>query len=384
MKRTILFLFFLGFFLSLTSAATIEMNSEFDQGSLLLAKISGNFIDYPSIENILLFEKDTLNRVPVQATLLKLENDYYFSTNLPQESKNYSLFIKKIKYHNGTEISEEDLRKDFTINPSLADFYVTSGVIKTSESFSINFQNLKNERKDISTKFLEIERIVSLSAGESKSITFEIENISISGINYLSLETEDTKYQIPVFILQKEPKREEPLKKSFEFIPLSINATFSTNSSGVRIIYLNNTGEFILENISFRVSHSLKEIVSLSIKNLSELEKSSMVRIEMNFLNQTEEGYFEGQISAKEGDDYSYLPINVEFRKDYVPSEDEKIDPLDGTGYYTPPQPTQKDIEGGSSLGKTIGWIIVILVVLVAGWFFLKKYKVAKGKSPKF
>jgi len=243
----------------------------------------------------------------------------------------------------------------------------------------VKVQNLKDETLTIKTTFYEIESIVSIGIGESKSLTFQTENSSVSSLIYLKLESNKTTYELPVLVFEWGGDQKS-LEKRFEFISSSINTTFPTNSLEKRIVYLNNTGELDLENISFVISESLRGIISLSIENITLLEKNSLVRIEISFLPQDKEENFEGHISAREGNVYAYLPVVFNFIKDYVPSETEVIDPL---GNYTSII-TEESTNEASSLGKTIGWIIVVVVILIVAWFFFKKYSGARGKAVDF
>jgi hypothetical protein len=392
MKKGILFVLFTVLFSSLISGAVIEMGSEFQKGELLIAKISGEFNILPTEEKIGFYEKDTPNRIPLSPQLIKINDEWYISVTLPLNSKNYSMIINNVEYKDrfGNFI-DDDLIKHFKISNETVDFSMSPGVVSTKKSFSINLQNLRNQRTIINIKIKDIEKSVELIIGESKTINFDLEKVNESVLNYLELESEKTKYKIPVFILETPPEEIEIPGKSFEFIPHSINTSFPTNHSRERIIYLNNTGGQALEEISFFISTGLRDIMSLSVENISRLEKSSMIKMEVSFFSK-EEGIFQGHVSAREGERYSYLPIFIEFVKDYSPLNDEEKDPLrdyvfdegeviDAVDGYVPPKPLDDSEKKETNLGKTIGWIIVIVVVLIVLWFFIKKYKGVGGRK---
>lgn len=380
MKKAGIFFLSFVFAVSLVSSASIEMDSEFDREGLMIVIISGNFEKIPKIEDIVVFRRDTPTIIALEnRDLKKIGEDYYFSAKAPINQGNYTLEIGNIIYRVGREFKDSPLLKNFSVSENLADFSVIPGTISAKESFSIKIENLKEIGITLSAKLLEIEDIFSLRAGESRTLNFNAKTIPASVLNYLEIETENTKYNIPVFIFEG-ASDEEPLEKRFEFIPTSINATFATNSPGKRIIYLSNTGGQNLENISLIVSRDLRDLVILSADSLDKLEKDSMVRIEVDFPPQEKEGYYEGHISAREGFIYSYLPVSIDFIKDYIPEENDTIDPF--PDYKIPP--IIEDEPEETNLGKTIGWVILILVILVVAWFFIKKYKGVKGKSVKF
>ncbi len=346
------------------------MNREFKQGSVFSAKVSGSFIEPPLEENIL-FYRDGHIRVAITPEMIKVNDDYYISASLPQTQNNFSMVLQNIKYSNGTKILDDDIKEEFSTTDSLAVFSASPGVIMTDKDFIITLQNLQSGKRTITSEISGLSDSFELQSGQVKKVTFDVDKIGPFILDYLELTSGDTSYLIPVYVFKNISAVEK--EKSFEFDPPLINLTLPTNSSGKRIIYLNNTGEKSLEDISLIISNSLKGVINLSIEDISELDENSNIRIEVVFLPQSEEDNLQGHIAAREGNMYSYIPISVRFLDNFIPSEND-IDPY---ANITPVD--DKDDSGGGSWLKLFGWLLVVVVVVAGGWFFLKKYRGAGG-----
>ena len=196
-------------------------------------------------------------------------------------------------------------------------------------------------------------------------------------------------------------KGTEELKESdFKLEPPELNISMPTNSDTTRIIYLHNTGEETLENISLSISDSLEPYVLLSVEEIEDLKEDSSVKIEVSLSSDEKERLIEGQITAKTSQDlYAYSTITLNFLKDFVPSEEPIIstaktcDELGGKICDSEQEECSKEpiyakdnkcclgtcekIEE-SSIGKTIGWMIIIVIGVFLIWFFMKKYRGAK------
>ena len=95
------------------SAVQIEMRDAYSQDETLIAKITGNFVDAFSSENIFFYREHV--RVPTQFTLSKAGSDYYLYALLSgKTSGNYSLQIQDVRYKVGTQTKEDDVIKNFT------------------------------------------------------------------------------------------------------------------------------------------------------------------------------------------------------------------------------------------------------------------------------
>ena len=317
-----------------------------------------------------------------------------------------------------------DIIKNFTITNETADFYVVPGFIKTEDDFFLELTNLRDNKVEVEISaenysdneddkdFFDSlfsagtsEQKIELSSGdEGKKVNFEFDSdINESKFTTINLSSENTSYSVPVYMEFKENKKtEEKGEGKLTFEPQLVNVSLATNSNTTRIIYLQNTEDISVKNISLYVSESLEPYVSLSITKLDELDENSSTRIELYISSSEDEGNIEGQITAKyenESDDLSaYFPVSLNFIKDYVPKYEENItiinektcSELNGTicnvttescsgesVYANDNKCCLDECEAveQSSTWEIIGWGLLVLVVLFVAWFLLKRYK---------
>ena len=396
------------FIVPIISAVELDMKSEFKQGETFMARVSGNFLDLILEENIFFYREHV--RTPMIFDVQEIEDEFYiYAQLLDKAENNYSIVIKNARYMDGGKISEQEIRGNFSIIPEQADFSISPGFVFTEDDFFIEVQNLQDYKISIQSKtssedsgFLNSlfgsdgENLVDLKSGEIKKINFELGNITQSALKIIELSTENLKYEIPIYVFVENKSGEE--LKSFRFEPSNLNISMATNSSSTRIIYLRNTGEQTLENISLSVSDSLSEYLSLSINEIETLEKNSSIKIEFSLSSDWDEKKIQGQITAKEnGNFYSYSSVFLNFIKDYIPEDeeepvtsdtcaelggeicedneecDEEINAQDGVCCLGNCEEIKK-----SSTGKIIGWIIIIGIIGFLVWFFKQRYKGVK------
>ena len=122
-------------FITQISAISVEMDSGFDKGEMLSAKISGNFIQPPTEKDVEIYKGHT--KTASNIDLNKFSEDYYISSPLiNKEQGKYSLRIKNVKYKQGLETLEKDIISNFTISNKTADF----GLIRDLLLLEKNFQ----------------------------------------------------------------------------------------------------------------------------------------------------------------------------------------------------------------------------------------------------
>ena len=416
MKKSLVVLTILLLVFPVISAVEFDMKTEFNQGETLMAKVSGNFLD-PILNNNIFFYRGHV-RISMDSYVAKINNTFYiYAPLIGKTQNNYSIVLKNARYYiEGGQISDEDITKNFSITKNISDFSIAPGFVVTKDNFFIEVQNLQDSEITIQIKtnsetsqgfFASLfgnqggENSISLKAGEIKKINFELNNITQPALKTIELTTENLKYEIPVYIYTEETEQEKK-QKSFKFEPSELNISIPTNSNTTKIIYLYNTGEEKLENISLSVSDSLKEYVSFSIEKIEELDKNSSIKIELYFSSDDEEKIIEGQIKAQSQELYSYLAVSLNFLKDYIPldgedeiktcsemngticKDDEKCDEetiyaKDGVCCLGDCKKIKK-----SPIGKIIGWIIVIAVIGFLIWFFKEKYRGVKKEIDLF
>ncbi len=204
--------------ISTISAAQIELlgqnaNQTLSQGETLIAKLSGNFVDVPSPENLFIY-RDGHIRIPSIFYITKIGSDYYFYTQLSGETAgNYSVILKNTRYSQSNRILSDDIVENFSVSLDSADFYITPGFVETDSDYSIELTNLRNygitievNPEDTSSAFGFFDSLfggpanssgqkqtISLSADEKKnvSLSFDI-SLKTSSLETITLGVEKT------------------------------------------------------------------------------------------------------------------------------------------------------------------------------------------------
>lgn len=374
--------------LSFISAIEITINPEFKSGETIQAKISGNFLNPLSKEDILFYRGHV--KVPFDYDLAQIEEEYYISATQEKQPGNYSIEIKDAKFWRGSELVEEDIIIPFEIINQTAEFSIDKGYIVTNEDFYIQVQNLAEEKLTITSISNSQEKNISLKSGDIAKINFDKTDFMANRLDKLELSSTNLKYEIPIYIFlgeSEETEKETGLKLVIDIDESTyLNISMPTNSTIKRIIYLYNSGNETMENITLSLSNSLKDFVKLSAYEIDELEANSSVKIEMQINSANENYSIQGQLKTKTSTDfYKYIPISIKFIKGYEPKAGEYGENITAPGKIIKPGDLTKNEETETgSTGKIIGWTILILVLIFLAWFFLKKYKGAKGPLTSF
>jgi len=386
----------------LTSAVEFQLKEDFDKGETLLAKVSGNFLEQPSKDNVF-FYRGTV-RIPVVYAVAKINDEFYIYALLTGKNEgNYSVALENIRYMKGAEISEEDIVRNFTITEDTADFSVNPGFLITSEDFSLELQNLQESQITVqitASEKLEATNFLNLKSGETKKINFKL-NTQESFLEEIALSSENTNYSVPVFIFST-VTTEEKKDAGFEFQPDTVGVSMATDSDTKRIIYLVNTGKETIENITFSVSGILEPYVILSPETINDLEENSTEKLEIFLISDTEVAVIEGKITAHTENFSSSVTLVLNFIKDYIPAEGEDGEvivttcgQLEGIICSQEEECSEEPVfvrDGvcclatceevkESSTGKIIGWLIIISIILALFWFFKKRYFGVKRKT---
>ena len=387
----------------LISAIEFDMKSEFDQQETLFAKISGNFVEPILEENIFFYLRH--ERISIKPNLAKIQNEYYIYAQLPQTTNNYSMVIEDAEYTHQGKIIEEDIVRNFTISGNLTDFSIDKGFVSTNKDFFIEVKNLQDSKLDIDLVLDDYSEKINLNSGQSKKINFKVDDKT--EFTKIELSSLNTRYEIPLYIYGGESSS---IKNNLRFEPAELNISLATGSDSEAIVYLSNIGDIFLTNISISISDSLKDYISISTQEIEELEEDKSVKIEMDIIPSDEARFVQGTLKAEVNGSFFYVDIYLNFIEDYIPIEEdsEVLDEcaklvgvicrdseecsgsIELIGDEVCCLGICEETESSSSSGKIIGWIIVIVILGVVVWFFLKKYrapkkdidleKVAKGK----
>ena len=425
MKKRVIILFLL-LLVPLISSLEFDMANEFKQGETILTKISGNFLEPVLKENIDFYRGHV--QIPLNYDLIKLQEEYYLYVQLSDKAPgNYSIRITGAKYYKGIEVVEEDIIKNFSITNETIDFSITPGFISTNEDFFLEVQNFQDSKItinfEISGDSSEDEGFfaslfstsegtgnsIDVLSGQIKKINFILGEVNESILTSAKLSSGDTHYEIPIYLIAKGTTDDLNKIKKYEFIPSEFKTiNISTNSSTKRVLYLQNTGTMIMENISIGVSDSLKDFVTLSVEKIESLEANESIKIEAYIYSGNKSQTIEGHIKAKDYQNYyTYSMLALNIVEGYVPLPEENIiegrripesaktceerkgticgdeevcseevvSSRDGACCLAECEKIEKE---SGSLGKIIGWGIVILVVLFILWFLKFKYKRAR------
>jgi hypothetical protein len=403
MKKSIIFIAIFLIF-PLVSAVDFEINSEFDQGETLLAKISGNFLEPVTEDNVFFYRGHV--GIPVVYDIVEMDDEFYLYALLTgKDSGNYSVALENVRYMKGAEVSEEDIVKEFTITEDTAFFSVNPGFVETFEDFSIEIQNLQESKITVEiTAGLDniVGNSTELKSGEIKDIEFDLIEDSPPTTETVIFTSGNLTYEIPVFITTN-TTREDEKDREFKFEPSVLDVSMATNSDAKRIIYLRNTGEADLEDIFISMSPLLEPYISLSIDEIDDLEANTSEKIELFLLSDLEEVIIEGEITATTENLTISSTLILNFIADFIPIDEEAEVEVRSTLtcseeggticaeneecsediIYTKDDvcclATCEEIKT-SSTGKIIGWLIIIVIILVLFWFFKTKYFGVKRK----
>lgn len=200
MKKLPTILFILLLIFPIISAVEINMPDEFSQGETLFATIQGNFIDPISKSNVYFYRGHV--RIALDYDIQKIQDKYYLYAQLENKlPDNYSISIKEVRYYNGSQISYDDITKNFEINSDTADFSVDPGFIITEGNFELELKNLQSSGITVNIQTEESENSETLLLGQTKNIEINLENINETTITIITLNTDNLEYNVPAYII---------------------------------------------------------------------------------------------------------------------------------------------------------------------------------------
>lgn len=424
-RKILLFLLIFFFvFVPFVSSVEFTLKDSYDQKETLIAKISGNFIDPILRENIVFYKyyEGAEVETAVEFDLLRMDGDYYIYAQLEKEKGNYSLRIEDVRYYVGGDVSEDTILREFTILNKTADFYVKPGAVKTEKDFEIETQNLQPHEITININ-PENEKQITLSSGEIKNVDFELENKT--GLRTITMSSNSTKYEIPVYSIISETSEEndsvlenktnDTIEKtpdiyfSYEELNLTGEKVILTGNKIQKLFTITNSHEEEIENISLKVSSDIEKYVNLTKDYVSKLGAGESKEIGMKiFSNESKKVNGRLTLSYESGGtNYSsVMDLFLEFQNESVQEnpvnqtndtdstlsktcEEERGQFCNESAFCDGQQIEASDgecclgeckLEEEDVTGKTVGWVIVIIVVLFLVWFYLVRYKGIRSK----
>ncbi len=408
--------FFLIFFLvllsfQLISAVEFNLRGDFSSGETIITKVSGNFLTPLSKENVLFYREPSHVKVPIDYAILKIIDEYYvyvFISGKP--SGNYSFSIENVKYLEGTKTVEDNIVRNFTITNEIADFSLKPGFIVSSGDFFVEVQNLKDRQITINVKtqsqnasernifvfsggVTAKEMPVSVNSGEIKKINFKLGTGNPS-LQKIGLTSGNITYSLPVYITTSGEQTPEASRLE----PSELVSSIPTKSITKKTVYLYNTGDTEIRNISFSLSGEIKPFVNLSDSHIDKINANSNYPLELSLFSPGEievSGSLKANIN---GEKMLYSQISLKFLDNYIPvneskQSDKTCSELNGRICSSSEKCSQQTIYATDNVccpgncisakkGNSTGIIIaIIILVVIAGglfWFYKKKYKTAK------
>jgi hypothetical protein len=332
MKKLFIFFVLIILAFQIVSSVSIESKDIYKKGENFIAKISGNFVNPLTKENIHFYRGHTETFFG-SFNLTKIGSDYYVSFQIPLEKpeENYSISLENIKYKISGQVIEEPVNKSFQLSSEVVPFLVSPIVFSANENYSLNIESLANENIIVKIDKEGEKSDFDLNVGEEKNIIFNLgfgeklvtinfeyngEIYSIYVYEYGSLEQvippEENITQEENFSEENQTVNESSEEKGF------FDFLFRDNS---------NTNDSIDENDSFDKILTCDEI----------------------------QGIVCNQSSTCDG---------------------ELKDAKDGKCCIG-----KCVIKEETSVGKIIGWSLIVAIALFLTWFFKVKYK-GTNKSP--
>ncbi len=393
----------------MTSAVEFNLNPAYKSGETIITKISGNFLSSLAKENIFFYKEHV--RVPVDYGIEKINKEYYLYASLEGKTEgNYSISVKNVQYMNGAETLSDDLVRNFSITNETADFSLKPGAIVSAGKFSLEIQNLKDEQLSImvTTKIANgSERDISVVAGETTAKLISVSLVSgESGKIYfesgegfptfqkIKLSSANLTYEVPVYIFSSAIFSED----SYKIEPPEIISSIPSEKITKRTIFIYNSGDTEIENISMSLSDSISSFVNVSPAHVDSLAPNTNLPLELSFFSP---GEIEASGTLKvniNGETMLYSQISLKFLRDFVPANDSQQSSVKTCGELT-----GKICKSGeacdsqivyakdnvcclgncvstkekSPWGTIIGFAIFFILVVVGLWFYKTKYKKA-------
>ena len=426
-KILLLAIFFILLLSPLLSAIQFEMKENFSREEVLMAKLSGEFVQPPLRENIIFYRGHV--RVAMDAYVNKIDDDYYIYAPLSgKEPTNYSIVLEDISYMKGSQKITEDLTKNFTITEEYADFILTPGAIVSKGDFEITVENLRDESIVITMNITtlsgefggisyeeDVEHEFTIKPG-TQAIKFELEYLTAPTSKLISFSSENLSYTIPISLYLDE-QSEQSKTFAFDIQPSELEIIMPTFSNLTRVVYIYNTGTGTLTDIELKISDSLKPYVTVSEDRFGQILPNSNANLNMSIVS-GEEKSIGGKIEVITANGlYSEMRVSIKFEQGYEPTPEES-----GTQLTTDENCESSAIAGkicldnercdgeeifaenglccvgtcrakpSGAMWKFFGWLILIVLIIGGIWFYLKRYKgvkkpidllkIAQGKKP--
>ncbi len=280
----------------------IQLQDNYQPASTFLATLEGNILEPIDASQISFYRRHI--QVPFLYNIAKIKGIYYIYAILPDKEQNYSIKIKDVNYRDSQGIHEKDLTANFTVLGEKAEFSINPGFIITDKDFFISVQNNLDNSIEIKSIFLNQTKLKTISAASSEKINFEINDEK--GLEYLTISSGATSYEIPIYLLGaigEDPEEDYEInetiieKKELIFIPAGIVATLNLDEELSFSADLFNPTQDDLVDIIFIYPKKFDSLITIIPQKIDIIEAGDSLEMNFTFLSE-EQGEFAELILA--------------------------------------------------------------------------------------
>ncbi|MEK6918959.1 MAG: hypothetical protein AABW73_02875 [Nanoarchaeota archaeon] len=402
----------LGFFIlliissSLASAVQLVLNDRFHPGETLIAELKGNIISPIKHSDVNFYYGNKL--VSMDYDVTKLGNSYFIYAVLPVEEKDYRMVLSNVAYFEQGKESTSNITANVSVNGSVADFSVTPGVIVTNKDFLVTIKNLGSDLT-LTSGFNNQQTTTNVGYGRVKELQFSIVKIPSSGIYPLTLTSSNTSYSLPVYVITGNASSNQSSYNNSEALfkigPRDISLEVIRGVEKNINLTVENLGSTAIDKITISYSSDLSDVLRFNTLVIENLSGFAVRNVPVKIVTPSRVDSFEGQVTffTENFSDSSKVFISVVNKlNSSITSDNLTTGSLSScvsvggvlcfsdelcSGNYTNSVeglcclsqciPRSKSGSGGSA--STLLIIIGVLVLIVVGYMFYKKYKASKA-----
>lgn len=393
--------------ISFISAIDISLQkSSYNSMETLEAEITGGFIEPLAPENIGIYAEDGIHKSPTKDTnLVQYNNKYYYYAIVPESPGKYILRIENTKHYVGTKESTDKVERSFTVVESNASYLsYNPGFIYTAKDFSITI-TAYNKNQDITVDFPEakFKQTFNLGYNQVKTVYIPIANITNTTISQIKIGS----YSLPAIIItnpnintNKTNQLNLNLEDVLKINPSEITSTMLEDTQDSYEIYIR--AEDDAEPIEDLKISSLNKNINVSPTYFSEVSSTRVIEVTISGKEE-----FNSYINLSIENSSLLIPINIQLTR--IPSNvtynntvpvTQKQTCTEMKGAYCLEGQTCSSLQridsirnlccisqctASSSFSSKWFWIILIIIVLGAGgWYLYKKSQAGELNVNKF
>lgn len=412
-QKKVLKLFCFIVLLMFPMVCSIEMSIENDvygPGETMNAQMMGNFIEF-DINNIKIYEDGIPRLEPVINGLTKQNYVYHYYALLPRKEGNFTLVLENVKILENDRVVTKSFARNFSIVPKNgSSLSINPGfILLDSDNFKITVKSLVgNNDVQISLSKVGQSTQLFLIEGDEKIVDFTIDDLDLLDDSNLTVLTVND-YQIPVFIKsglinKSNAGNHSVVELDDKILSITPNEVIGSGMPGKifsMLIGLKNVGNLTIDSI--RLTSNL--IVDISPDEIKSLKKNqeSVINISLLITPGTTEDII-GEVFLDSDGNRITLPIFIDVMVPYVNTTNSTNSTTIGYRCVdlggllcefdeTCDNNTTSSIDGPCCLGEctikkatnsynfVIGIVLIILLVLIIGYAYIKAKKNSRPKS---